>query len=66
MTTSTSPPEHVTNQDRLYQAWQARFTGGQEPASLFLAYLDWMEHLGNSPGSMPRPFEHASVMMRIS
>ncbi len=38
MTISAAPSEHASNLDRLYQAWQARFTGGLSPASLLLAH----------------------------
>jgi polyhydroxyalkanoate synthase len=59
MTISAAPPEHASNLDRLHQAWQVRFTGGLSPASLLLAYVDWLVHLSNSPGSQARLIEHA-------
>ncbi len=60
MTISAAPPpEHASSLDRLHQAWQARFTGGLSPASLLLAYVDWLVHLSNSPGSRARLIEHA-------
>ena len=59
MTISAAPPEHASNLDRLHQAWQARFTGGLSPASLLLAYVDWLVHFSNSPGSQAHLIEHA-------
>src|SRR5574337_1285628 len=56
MTTSTTTD---TNFDRLVQAWQARFTGGLSPASLLLAYYDWLLHFSNTPGNQARLFEQA-------
>jgi polyhydroxyalkanoate synthase len=50
---------NVSNIDRLMQAWQARFTGGLSPASLLLAYFDWLLHLSNSPGNQARLIEQA-------
>ncbi len=47
MTSSADTSVKVSPFDRLVQAWQARFTGGLSPASLELAYFDWLLHLGN-------------------
>ncbi|HVW72225.1 MAG TPA: alpha/beta fold hydrolase, partial [Rhizomicrobium sp.] len=35
--------------DRMLHALQARMTGSLSPASLYLAYLDWLLHLANAP-----------------
>ena len=60
MTSSiTTPPRGASNFDRLFQAQQARFAGGISPASMVLAYLDWLVHLSNSPGSQTRLIEQA-------
>ncbi len=40
----------VNRVDRLVHGWQGRFTSGQSPTTLALAYLDWYVHLANSPG----------------
>ncbi|MCB1967353.1 MAG: poly-beta-hydroxybutyrate polymerase N-terminal domain-containing protein, partial [Candidatus Accumulibacter sp.] len=36
--------------DRMTNIALGQFTGGVSPASLAMAYLDWMVHLGSSPG----------------
>ena len=36
--------------DRLYHAWLGRMTLNLSPAALILSYLDWLVHLGVSPG----------------
>src|SRR5213080_1003842 len=59
MTSSITPSESATSLDRLIQAWQARFTGGLSPASLMLAYLDWLVHLSNTPGKQISLIEQA-------
>ena len=60
MTSSTAiPADEVSNLDRLFQAQQARFTGGISPASLGLAYLDWLMHLSNTPGKQADLIEQA-------
>jgi polyhydroxyalkanoate synthase len=59
MTSSTTSPDSASSLDRLVQAWQARFTGGLSPASLELAYLDWLVHLSNTPGKQTRLIEQA-------
>jgi len=59
--TMTSPiitPESASF-DRLIQAEQARITGGLSPASLMLAYLDWLVHLSNSPEKQATLVEQA-------
>lgn len=47
---SNSRPASAPSLDRLIQAWMSRFTQGISPASLMLAYLDWLVHLTFSPG----------------
>lgn len=59
MTSSTVTPMNVSGFDRLVQAEQARFTGGISPASLLLAYLDWLVHLSNTPGKQAALVEQA-------
>ena len=59
MTSSTTTPNGASSFDRLVQAWQARFTAGISPASLLLAYLDGLVHLGNTPGNQARLIEQA-------
>ena len=39
-----------TTADRLFHAVMAQFTAGLSPASLAMAYFDWMLHLSQSPG----------------
>ncbi|WP_313954059.1 poly-beta-hydroxybutyrate polymerase N-terminal domain-containing protein, partial [Accumulibacter sp.] len=36
--------------DRMTNIALGQFTGGVSPASLAMAYIDWMVHLGSSPG----------------
>jgi polyhydroxyalkanoate synthase len=36
--------------DRLMHAWQGRLTASLSPATLLLAYGDWLMHLMNAPG----------------
>jgi polyhydroxyalkanoate synthase len=45
--------------DRLLHAWQGRLTVGLSPASLLLAYLDWLVHLANAPGKQAALVEKA-------
>ncbi len=47
-----SPPdsESATNWDRLLRAWRGRLSFGLSPTGLSLVYLDWLLHLGVSPG----------------
>jgi len=59
VTPSANTYQEASSLDRLVQAWQARFTGGLSPASLLLAYFDWLVHLGNTPGNQARLIEHA-------
>lgn len=59
MTTSKTTDGNFTNFDRLVQAQQARFTGGLSPASLLLAYFDWLVHFSNTPGNQARLVEQA-------
>ncbi len=43
-------PEHAHNSDRLLHATLGKLTHGLSPASLGLAYFDWLLHLWGSPG----------------
>ncbi|MEI7556029.1 alpha/beta fold hydrolase [Candidatus Chlorohelix sp.] len=43
-------PEVFSNIDRMVHAWAGRFNMGISPSALMLAYLDWLVHLGTSPG----------------
>jgi polyhydroxyalkanoate synthase len=43
-------PESATSWDRLLRASVGRLSGGLSPAGLWLVYLDWLLHLGFSPG----------------
>ena len=36
--------------DRLLHAWSGKITGAISPASLYLAFTDWLVHLGMNPG----------------
>jgi poly[(R)-3-hydroxyalkanoate] polymerase subunit PhaC len=49
----------VPDVDRLLHAWQGKLTFGLSPASLTLAYLDWLVHLANAPGRQGRLAEQA-------
>ena len=42
--------DQPTSADRLFHAVMGRFTAGISPASLALAYADWLLHLSQSPG----------------
>lgn len=59
ITSPTVAFESAPSMDRLIHAWQARFTGGLSPASLMLAYLDWLVHLSNTPGKQLSLIEQA-------
>jgi polyhydroxyalkanoate synthase len=43
-------PDSATNFDRLLRAWVGRLSLGLSPPGLLLVYLDWLVHLGLSPG----------------
>jgi poly[(R)-3-hydroxyalkanoate] polymerase subunit PhaC len=43
-------PDGATNWDRLLRAQVGRLTLGLSPPGLLLVYLDWLVHLGFSPG----------------
>jgi polyhydroxyalkanoate synthase len=43
-------PDSATNWDRLLRARVGRLTFGLSPPGLLLDYLDWLTHLGLSPG----------------
>ena len=59
ISSSPAPSNEASNVDRLFQAQQARFTGGISPVSLGLAYIDWLVHLSNSPGKQTQLIEQA-------
>src|SRR5690349_10033149 len=59
MTSSITTPNGASSFDRLFQAQEARFTGGISPVSMLLAYLDWLVHLSNTPGKQARLIEQA-------
>jgi polyhydroxyalkanoate synthase len=47
----TAPdPESAATWDRLVRAQIGRFSSGLSPVGLWLTYLDWLLHLGCSPG----------------
>lgn len=48
-----------TSSDRLFHAWMSQFTAGISPASLALAYADWIAHLSQSPGKQQILLEKA-------
>ncbi len=52
-------PAITESTDRLVHALQGRLTLGLSPASLMLAYLDWLVHLGNSPGKVNELMQNA-------
>ncbi|KEA62761.1 Polyhydroxyalkanoic acid synthase [Marinobacterium lacunae] len=59
--THTSFTELKNSVDRVIHALEGRLTQGISPASLTLAYLDWLIHLAHSPGKMS---ELAENMLR--
>jgi polyhydroxyalkanoate synthase len=54
-------PIFTESTDRLMHAVQGRFTMALSPASLLLAYLDWLVHLSNSPGKMGELAQNAAA-----
>jgi len=54
----TSFTELKNSVDRVIHALEGRFTQGVSPASLTLAYLDWLIHLGHSPGKISELLEN--------
>ena len=63
-TSNTKPQAPATpflgsNLDRLVHAWLGRLTGGLSPASMTLAYLDWLMHLAYSPAKQAQLAEKA-------
>lgn len=53
-----------TTVDRMVHAWQGRLTASVSPATVMLAYLDWLAHLANSPGKqlqLMEDFLHQSM-----
>ena len=51
--------DQPTGADRMFHAVMGRFTGSISPASLALAYADWMLHLSQSPGKQQILIEKA-------
>lgn len=47
--------------DRMVRAMQSRFTLGLSPASLLLAYLDWLVHFASSAGKISELSENAAA-----
>src|SRR5262249_6012775 len=45
--------------DRLMHAWQGRLTASISPATLLLAYGDWLMHLMNAPGKQAMMLQKA-------
>ncbi|EME70076.1 poly-beta-hydroxybutyrate polymerase domain-containing protein [Paramagnetospirillum caucaseum] len=59
---ATAPfPIFTESADRLVHAMQGRLTNGVSPASMVLAYLDWLVHLANSPGKMGELVQNAAA-----
>lgn len=56
---AASTSANVSSLDRLVHSWTSRFTLGISPASLMLAYLDWLVHLTFSPGKQAELVEKA-------
>ncbi len=54
-------PIFTESTDRLMHALQGRFTLGLSPASLSLAYMDWLIHLANSPGKTVELTQNAAA-----
>ena len=57
--TQMSVPDIKNSLDRVIHALQGRYTMGQAPASLMIAYFDWLIHMLNSPGKMSEMLENA-------
>lgn len=45
-------PDIKNSIDRVIHAIEGRYTNGMSPASLTLAYMDWLIHTSHSPGKM--------------
>ncbi|MBI3446015.1 MAG: polyhydroxyalkanoic acid synthase [Magnetospirillum sp.] len=59
---SSAPfPIFTESADRLMHAVQGRMTNGLSPASMILAYLDWLVHLSNSPGKLGELAQNAAA-----
>ena len=54
-------PIFTESADRLVHAVQGRLTHGLSPASMVLAYLDWLVHLSNSPGKLGELAQNAAA-----
>lgn len=57
MSTAPCSLQHAYNSDRLLHATLGKLTHGISPASLALAYLDWLLHLSVSPGKQAELLE---------
>lgn len=58
----TAPfPIMTESTDRMVHAFQGRMTNGVSPASMLLAYLDWLVHLSNSPGKVAELMQNAAA-----
>jgi len=58
-TTSLHVPAIKNSIDRVIHALEGRVSQGLAPASLLLAYYDWLVHLSNSPGKIGELIENA-------
>ena len=54
-------PQVTESIDRVVHAMQGRFTSGISPASMGLAYFDWLVHLANSPGKASELVQNAAA-----
>jgi polyhydroxyalkanoate synthase len=54
-------PIFTESTDRLVHAVQGRLTNGVSPASMVLAYLDWLVHILNSPGKFAELNQNAAA-----
>jgi len=50
--TKMSVPNVKTSIDRAIHAVEGRMTNGLSPASIMVAYFDWLVHMAHSPGKM--------------
>jgi len=50
--TKMSGPNTKTSIDRAIHAVEGKLTNGLSPASLMVAYFDWLVHMAHSPGKM--------------
>jgi polyhydroxyalkanoate synthase len=54
-------PAPADSLDRIAHAWLARRTGGISPASVLLAYADWLGHLAMNPAK-----QHELAMVKTA